>query len=196
MSNKRGLTSHKSRYYLSTEKEKDMNVYEKLWGHYTENTDLDLSDKGGVYDLMYNAEGVGVGIGTGIAVNLRTLDRHYGYDYECVYGKDTIALFETHDLLGDVLSRAVSDKKLEPFLDDVFPEWREEWEIPNQDAGRYLSVDDLLSEFEFADRALETFMGMFGYFRFSTTSDLWEDPSYVSPIYDDPNQLKLPFETV
>ena len=176
-----------------------MNLYEKMWKHYKENTEIDTSDKAGVYDLMNNADPITDGVsdlGSGIALDLRVLDRHYGYDYETVYGKDTIAIFETEQLLEDNLTRAVAEKKLNGILDELFPEWREEWEIPNQDAGHYLNASDLMDEFEFSQKGLDTFMGKFGYARLSTSTDLWEDISYRKPIYDDPNQLKLPFEGI
>lgn len=170
-----------------------MSLYEKLWNHYRENTDLDLLDKGGVYDLMHNAESVDDGLGSGIALNLRMLDRHYGYDYTKVYGKDTVAIFDTDTLVEDNLTRAIVEKKLNGILDEMFPEWREDWEIPNHDAAHYVSAEDLMDELEYVSGGLDAFMSKFGYVRFSTVGDLWENPSYCMPIYEDPNQLKLPF---
>lgn len=176
-----------------------MNLYEKIWKHYTENTEIDTRGKGGVYDLMSNADPITESItdlGSGVVLDLRVLDRHYGYDYEAVYGKDTVALFDTRQLLEDNLIRAMKDKNLNEILDELFPEWREDWEIPNQNASAYLDASNLMDEFEYYSRGLDTFMGKFGYVRFSTSTDLWEDPSYQKPFYDDPNQLKLPFEGI
>lgn len=175
-----------------------MNLYEKIWKHYTENTEINTNGKGGVFDLMSNSEPIEsvMDLGSGVALNFRDLDRYYDYDYEMVYGKDTVALFDTAQLLEDNLIRAVRERTLNGILDEIFPEWREDWEIPNQNAAHYIDADDLREEFEFVPKGLDTFMGKFGYVRFSTATDLWEDPSYQKPLYDDPNQLKLPFEGI
>lgn len=170
-----------------------MNVCEKLWKHYAQNTMKDLADTEGLYDLSDSASLTEDGIGA--VIDFRELDNHYGYDFESVYGYQprSVALYCTDELMEEVLTRAVVEKRLNAILDEMFPEWREDWEIPNHDAAHYVTVKDLMDEFQYVGGALDTFMEKFGFRRFFYSLDLWEDTSYQMPLYEDPNQLQLPF---
>ena len=167
-----------------------MTIYERIWNYYKDNSVAVKPTKDeGCYDLMnYAEEDNGR-----VTIDFKMLDTHKDYDFEYVFRKDVAALYETEVLFEKNFHKGVENRTLEGLLDNLFPQWREEWEIPNEDVYSHLDLEDLRTDLEYQSGALEEFMQFFGYYRFNDT-EFWEDPSYQKPIYDDPNQLKLPFE--
>lgn len=166
-----------------------MNIHEKLWENYKKNTTKDISDQEGSYNIMYQAEILGDG---GQTVSFKALDRHHEYDFESVYGQVDVALYEQDVLFVRNFEKAIEGKSLEGIVDEMFPQWKEDWEIPNSDLYSNLDMDDLLEDIRFHKDGMRKFMAFFGYARL-LDSDLWFDTNYVAPFHEDPNQLKLDF---
>lgn len=170
-----------------------MTIYERIWDYYKDNTlRVEASKDDGCYDLMNYAEETADGR---VTIDFKMLDTHKEYNFEYVFRKDVAALYETEVLFEKNFREGIENRTIEGLLDNLFPQWREEWEIPNADVYSHLDLDDLRADLEYQSGALEEFMQFFGYYRFNDT-EFWEDPKYQKPIYDDPNQLKLPFEGI
>lgn len=170
-----------------------MKIYEKIWDYYKANTLKSMkappSKDEACYDLMNYAEETEDGR---VTIDFKLLDTHKDYDFEYVFRKDVAALYETEVLFEKNFTEGIINRTLESLIDDLFPQWREDWEIPNADVYSHLDMDDLREDIEYQNGALEAFMEFFGYYRFNDT-EFWVDPSYKKPYYDDPNQLKLDF---
>ena len=169
-----------------------MKIYEKIWDYYKDNSlKVKTSKDEGCYDLMNYAEETEDGC---VVVDFKMLDTHKDYDFEYVFRKDVAALYETETLFENNFNKGIIERTLEGLLDDLVPQWREEWEIPNSDVYSHLELEDLRADVEYQSGALDEFMQFFGFYRFNDT-EFWEDPKYKKPYYDDPNQLKLDFGT-
>ena len=166
-----------------------MTLYEQLWADYQNNTTKGrLSDREGYYDILDHSEIKD----KGFVVSLRSLDRYCGYDFEYVYGKSHVFVFQQEVLLHDLYQRACAQKVLGTLMDRLWVDWREELEWDSTvSVSECLDYDTFKEEMEDTD-SVPSFLEHFGCQRLGGSA-LWYDIDYVQPIYEDPNQFKLDF---